>query len=967
MRLKCTVLKDRIEICGGGRQGRRISLEMTLANRIGLDGDTPTIGENGNWWIGSKDTGVKAQGPQGERGPAGPEGPRGGEGPAGLQGPQGEQGPQGDPFTYGDFTPGQIAELQKPATEAAGRADAAAASANESAAKANGAAEAADEAREGIQSDLAKKADKVVPTASGNLAGLTGEGNLEDSGIDPSVFMTYYGIEWDSGDPSPACKRIGQMDLHVLLPIQSKMRRCLLKDNGKVNYYLDAEDSTKKEDGTDAVLDGTDGMVMVEIPGHYRKFETEGTKFRCLLSENALPGFHFVPPAYRSAYEAAVDRTVSAAPKLASVTNTSASFRGGNNNSDWDGTYRTLLGRPATAVSLTGFRKYARTRGNAGKNGAGWNCDVYDVQKTCWWLYAVEYANFNCQLAYNAEPASEGYKQGGLGPGVTTLSNWGAYDGYYPFVPCGHTNSLGNKTGVVDYAMPDSEGGVFATVSVPSYRGLENPFGHVWSWTDGCKCNMQSDAAGGLSEFFVCTDPAKFQSNDYTDYEKRGDLSRKEGYVKVLMVGEYGENMPAEVGASSTTYFADYFYTSVPSSGESQMGVFFGGCAHYGVNSGFSCVAANNAASSTAANLGTRLCFIPESINDLDVDTIARLDGEGELLADQVSPLLGRQTGVRTAEGYFSSAAPELLFEGDRSVEVLFRAPDSISGFMTIYNSVSNAVTGVLIRLSAVTKGISVVVGNVSFPAFPFEFGAEYHVVATVSGQSCRMYVNGVLHGSITPSSVAVSDVFLVGSYNTSESGNGLFTGVIRHVRLYNYALSDGEAEELWNGGRPGEYVLPDTGTLREGCMAEYLPCGLLTDRWRDTSGHGLDLKVSGTPELNYQPIPNLRDIVIDTGVFYTDIASGVAGKSIAVPDGYAITRISVWNGNAGTLSAVSASLNGSVLFSDKSVTTASPLLVVPTDGLEYRKTANTLVLNATGNMSAGGMRIKVFCRWIGF
>ena len=54
---------------------------------------------------------------------------------------------------------------------------------------------------------------------------------------------------------------------------------------------------------------------MVEIPAHYRKFEVDGTKFRCLLSEHALPGFHLVPLAYRSAYEAAVDRTVSATPE----------------------------------------------------------------------------------------------------------------------------------------------------------------------------------------------------------------------------------------------------------------------------------------------------------------------------------------------------------------------------------------------------------------------------------------------------------------------------------------------------------------------------------------------------------------------------------------------------------------------------------------------------------------------------
>ena len=389
------------------------------------------------------------------------------------------------------------------------------------------------------------------------------------------------------------------------------MRRCILRDNGTVAYYLHANDSTKRDTGAAAKLDGTDGQVMVEIPAHYRKFEVDGTKFRCLLSEHALPGFHLVPLAYRSAYEAAVDRTVSATPKLASVVNTSTAFRGGNNTAGWDGTYRSLLGMPATSISLTNFRKYARNRGNAGKNGAGWNCDVYEVQKTCWWLYAVEYANFNCQLAYNAEPTSEGYKQGGLSQGVTNMSDWDGYNSYNPMVPCGVTNPLGNKTGVVNYTYKKSDGTDGQTLSVPSYRGLENPFGHVWSWTDGCKCNIQPDASGGLSEFFVCTDPVKYQDSDYTDYEKRGELPRKEGYVKIMMIGEYGENMPVEVGASSTTYFADYFYTNLPTTGESQRGVLFGGSAYNGASAGFSCAYTSYAASTTGTTVGSRLCFLP--------------------------------------------------------------------------------------------------------------------------------------------------------------------------------------------------------------------------------------------------------------------------------------------------------------------------------------------------------------------
>ena len=178
----------------------------------------------------------------------------------------------------------------------------------------------------------------------------------------------YYGIEWDSNVASSACTRIGRPELHVSLPIQSKMRRCVLRDNGTVAYYLHANDSTKRDTGAAAKLDGTDGQVMVEIPAHYRKFEVDGTKFRCLLSEHALPGFHLVPLAYRSAYEAAVDRTVSATPKLASVVNTSEAFRGGGNNAAYDGTSgRTRVTGEMQArtgpVGIATFTRYKKLAG----------------------------------------------------------------------------------------------------------------------------------------------------------------------------------------------------------------------------------------------------------------------------------------------------------------------------------------------------------------------------------------------------------------------------------------------------------------------------------------------------------------------------------------------------------------------------------------------------------------------------
>ncbi len=385
----------------------------------------------------------------------------------------------------------------------------------------------------------------------------------------PGDGNSFYGVEWDTALPNPELVRIGEMGLHASLPIQSGMARCLLLDDGTVNYYLHPTDSTKKADGTAAVLDGTDGQVMVEIPAHYRKFEMDGTVNRCYISQYPLVGYHLVPKTYRSAYEA-----YNNGGKLSSVSGV----------------------MPSASISLTNFRAYARARGTAGMNGAGWNCDVYDIQKTTYWLYLVEYANFNCQAAYNAEPTAEGYKQGGLGDGVTNAS---------AYVQTGATNSLGNQTGVVTITSP--------ATGVPSYRGIENPFGNFNSWTDGVKVRVQSASAGGKSEMFVCTDPLKFNDSGYSDYENRGQIARVSGqYITALVVGEYGENLPsAASGGSATTYMCDYFYTSIPSSGEAERGVFFGGYRTYGASAGFVFSNTYSTASATSTPVGSRLCFIP--------------------------------------------------------------------------------------------------------------------------------------------------------------------------------------------------------------------------------------------------------------------------------------------------------------------------------------------------------------------
>lgn len=414
----------------------------------------------------------------------------------------------------------------------------------------------------------------------------------------------YYGIEWDTTVSNPVPTRIGKAELHAELPVQSLIRRCVLNTNGTVNYYLNANDSTKRDNGAAANLSGADGQVMVELPECYARFEMDGTKRRALISTQELPGFHKWNKAYISAYEATVQRSTNT---LMSVVNMGADYRGGGNNADWDGTYRSLLGRPATNISLTNFRTYARQG-----RSTEWNCNVYQLHKELWWFFAIEYCNFNSQAEYNAALDSNGYHQGGLGAGVTQISDWNGYNGYMPFVPCGTTNSLGNRTGVVTYNAMKADGTtVHYAAPVPSYRGVENPFGHIWKWTDGCLCNIQSEAAGGVSMFYVCDNPANFASSISANYDYRGDLPRSNGYVKEVILGEYGEIMPLSIGGGSTTYFCDNFYTDIPGSGSATRGVLFGGSANYGACAGFVWATTNYAPAGTNAYIGSRLCFIP--------------------------------------------------------------------------------------------------------------------------------------------------------------------------------------------------------------------------------------------------------------------------------------------------------------------------------------------------------------------
>ena len=419
-----------------------------------------------------------------------------------------------------------------------------------------------------------------------------------------------YGIRHYFTNSSPDLTRIGDASLHQELPVQSLMRRCVVDDLGVVKYYLKADDSTKKEDGTSAVLDGTDGQVMVEIPAHYRKCTLNSAQSYMDVEISLYPFEGAVPRPRRlvSAYEATIDRSGDTL-KLASVVNNTAAFRGGNNNADWDETYRDLRGLPATNVSLTNFRTYGRNRGSK------WGCYDYNAHLDIYWLFCIEYATLNSQKDFNASLTAEGYHQGGLGPGVSNFSNWNTYNSYNPIIPCGFTNSLGNATGVVTFTLNEAQAEAYGSEhseSVPSYRGIENPFGHIYKWTDG----FLGVGNGEYQEVYVCRDPEKYSSSVTADYTDIGHEATANGYCKYIIASDsaldqairvYGDIFDRDDSGSASTFFCDYHYHGVADG--TTYGLLVGGLATGGSDDGLAFLRASSAPSDAIASIGSRLCW----------------------------------------------------------------------------------------------------------------------------------------------------------------------------------------------------------------------------------------------------------------------------------------------------------------------------------------------------------------------
>lgn len=404
----------------------------------------------------------------------------------------------------------------------------------------------------------------------------------------------WYGVSWSETSSNPDCTRIGNMDMHRTLPIQSMMKGYIyFKDGNPLYRMLKLNDSWTKCENYSAggwrdvstLLEDNNVNVMIKIPefwwidDYVESTETHNLK----ICPHAKPGWHHHKEAYVSAYEGYID-----------------------------GNYYRSSKNKIPSVNFT--RSTVRPKARANGLGNSWNIYTYNEHRAICHLFLVEYATRNSQKAVNTELTPEGFRQGGLGSGCTTGTATINGAQTWSFIPTGSSDSLGSGSGEVTVTIQqtDSSGSNTTTTTrkCNRYRGIENPFGHVWKHTDDVISVYISGY--GARFWYKCDSPDHFGdsiSNDNTYYKNIAANAVATGYkTKIATTSTCDFFASSCNNGSETTYWCDYNWDNTDGSLHCLL---IGGCSDIGGWAGLFSLDSAHGVGSSAANIGSRLTYLP--------------------------------------------------------------------------------------------------------------------------------------------------------------------------------------------------------------------------------------------------------------------------------------------------------------------------------------------------------------------
>lgn len=401
----------------------------------------------------------------------------------------------------------------------------------------------------------------------------------------------WYGVSWSETSSNPDCTRIGNMDMHRSLPIQSMMKPFAFQTQP---LYKD-QFVPMKENFSEAmyghVNNGEAGQVastvnvMIKIPEFwYVDDYTPGTKTHNLkICPHTKPGWYHHKEAYVSAYEAFNFDNKGRLVSMRSVV-------------------------PTVNFNRTDGRTWARANGFDGE--AKWNLYTYEEHRAICHLFLVEYATRNSQKAVNTELTPEGFRQGGLGSGCTTGTATINGAQTWLFIPTGSSDSLGSGSGEVTVTIQqtDQSGSNTSTITrkCNRYRGIENPFGHIWKHTD----DIISKYEAPYRTWYKSVKPDQFATNKNNSYKPLCSIDNiNTGYKTEIKATPTCDFFSMSVsGGSETTYWCDYNWDNTNTS---EHCLLIGGNSGAGGQAGLFYLRSLSEVGSSSVNIGSRLTYLP--------------------------------------------------------------------------------------------------------------------------------------------------------------------------------------------------------------------------------------------------------------------------------------------------------------------------------------------------------------------
>jgi len=391
-------------------------------------------------------------------------------------------------------------------------------------------------------------------SASGKKVGLVRVGKINST--------TYAGCRWDKNSMTTVGEPIGSITKIENLAKVFGLGGYLVQ-NDHSRRKLSVENHNTFEDGSVAALDGTMGHYQwgsgVDI---YYAHWTDGD-YECeAIDTKPITGRKNIriPVFSRScAGFATVDRTDL---RLVSYISNDVRYRGGNNDATLDAAYNSQLGKPATNMPIQTFAQYAR------KNGKLWFANARVINFITAAIFRIYFHNRNIQAALNTTLTAEGLHQGGCGAGADQPANWNANFKYYPYIPLSAGVELGDAT--TKFSVTIQENGASKTINnIPSTLGLKNWYKYLWGPEEDSmlKCMpdksqqllIKNEINGDLFDF--TTDSDKIAIGRTPPYESAAwKFTKKMCLDNAAMV-------PAEVGATETTGWADGYYSPAATSG----------------------------------------------------------------------------------------------------------------------------------------------------------------------------------------------------------------------------------------------------------------------------------------------------------------------------------------------------------------------------------------------------------------